>query len=1159
VKLEVNGVPTDTAPAPGQCLRTLLRGAGHTEVKKGCDTVDCGACSVLVDGTPVHSCVFPAFRAEGRSVTTAAGLGTPDDLHPVQQRFVDAGGFQCGFCTAGMVVTASALPEGTDPADLPRLFKGNLCRCTGYRSIADALAGVVNTEKDAAEPGRSLPAPAGRRIVCGREPYTLDAAPAGLLHLAVLCSPHAHARITAMDTRAASALPGVRTVLTSENVPAVPFSTARHQNRLDDPDGTLILDRVVRFRGQRIAAVVADTLAVAEAACRAITVSYTLLPAVVDPEDAAAPGAPLVHGDKGPEARIADPARNLVAERHSGVGDVEAGLAAARSGGGAVVEGTWRTARVAHTALETHGSVGWLDDDARLVVRTSTQVPFLVRDELARLMSLPQERVRVLTARVGGGFGGKQELLTEDLVALAVLRTGRPVQWEYTRTDELTTAPCRHPFRVSVRVGANAGGVLTALAIDVLTDAGAHGNHSPGVMFHGCHESMALYRCPNKRVDARSVYTTTLPSGAFRGYGLGQVQFAIESALDELARRLGIDPFDLRRRNMIMPGDRAIADSDEPDDIVFGGSYGLDQCLDLAEEALHGDGDPAPTGPGWRVGEGVAAAMIATIPPRGHHAEASAALEPDGTYTVRVGTAEFGNGTTTVHTQIAATVLGTEAGRIAVRQSDTDAVGHDTGAFGSAGSVVAGRAVHAAATALRGRILAAAGGPDGRLGPEGVQCGDRFVGLPEIAASLPDPVAHARHDGTPRSLAFNVHAFRVAVHAPTGEVRILRSVQACDAGVVLNPEQCRGQVEGGVAQALGTALYEHLIVDDAGTVTTPVLRQYHIPQLADVPRTEVLFASTADDLGPYGAKSMSEAPYNPVAPALANAIRDALGVRPHELPMTRDRIWRLARAAAPPTSLDCCGSDRHRRPHVRGRGRPARPLRRHTPRGQHVVPPRGVEREPDVLLHQQHRQPTALGQREDRPLDLRDHRRLDALGRLVEDQQPRLGDQRAGDRELLALPAREQAGPPLQQVAQHREQVERLVDERRPVALAVRDELQVLHRRHLPERLLALRHVRQPPVHAPVRRQPRDVLAGEQDAPRPHGQQPDRGAQQRRLARAVVSHHGGDAVAGDLDRDAVDHRGAPVAHLDVEHRQHQAPSVPSTAATSSWLWWPGPR
>ncbi len=391
MKITINGVETDTSPAPGQCLRTLLRGGGPTEVKKGCDTGDCGACSVLGDDVPEPSCVFPALRAEGRAVTTVAGLGTPDDLHPVQQRFVDAGGFQCGFCTAGMVVTASTVPDNTDPADLPRLFKGNLCRCTGYRSITDALHGIVNTEKGAAEPGRSLPAPAGRRIVTGVEPYTLDTAPAGLLHLAVLRSPHAHTRIISVDTTAAEALPRVQLVLTCENVPDVRFSTARHENRLDDPDDTVLLDRVVRFRGQRVAAVVAETLAVAEAACRAIHVEYELLPAVFDPEEAAHAGAPLLHGDKGPDARIADPARNLVAERHSGVGDVEAGLAAAaRSRGGAVVDGTWKTTRVAHTALETHASVGWLDDDDRLVVRTSMQVPFLVRTELGRILALPR-------------------------------------------------------------------------------------------------------------------------------------------------------------------------------------------------------------------------------------------------------------------------------------------------------------------------------------------------------------------------------------------------------------------------------------------------------------------------------------------------------------------------------------------------------------------------------------------------------------------------------------------------------------------------------------------------------------------------------------------------------------------------------------------------
>ncbi|MCD2192434.1 molybdopterin-dependent oxidoreductase [Actinomycetospora endophytica] len=891
----VDGVPLPAEPRPGQCLRTYLRDHGHHAVKKGCDAGDCGACTVLVDDVPVHSCLYPAVRALGSAVTTAAGV--PDE---VGERFVAAAGFQCGFCTPGMVTTASAFADRlADPAARARTLQGNLCRCTGYRAIADALDGRANTARHAAGPAVGTPAaaPASARIVRGAELYTLDGpTPDDLAHLVVVRSPHAHARITGIDTAAALAMPGVLAVLTHENVPTTLFSTARHENRLDDPDDTRILDDVVRFHGQRVAAVVGTDPAAAEAGARAVVVSYEPLPAVLDVE--AASGSVAIHGDKGPASRIADPARNVVAAIHEGVGDVEAGLAEARSSGGAVVGGTWRTGRVSPSSLETHASRAWVDTDGRVVVRTSTQVPFLVRDELARLLGRERDGVRVYSARVGGGFGSKQELLTEDLTALAALATGRPVQWELTRTESLTATPTRHPMRVSVRVGARPDGSLTALAIDVLSDAGAYGNHSPGVMFHGCHESMALYRCPNKRVDAEAVYTTTPPSGAFRGYGLGQVQFAVESALDDLARELGIDPFDLRRRTAVRPGDDFIASAapaDHPDDLQFG-SDGLPECLDLAQQALRQSGDPAPDGPSWRVGEGMAAAMIATIPPRGHRSEASVTVEPDGSYRVRVGTAEFGNGTATVHAQIAATALSARLDRVVVTGADTDGVGVDTGAFGSTGTVVAGTAVARAASALaselRGKAAArlGQGSEECVLGPDGVHgSGGAFVGLADLAGAR----GEGRHEGSPRSVAFNVHAVRVAVDTATGEVRILRSVHAADAGVVVNPQQCRGQVEGGVAQGIGTALYEEIRLDDAGRVTTRVLRDYHLPQYADVPATQVFFADTVDTLGPFGAKSMSESPYNPVAPAIANAIRDAVGARPRRLPMTRDRVWAL--------------------------------------------------------------------------------------------------------------------------------------------------------------------------------------------------------------------------------------------------------------------------
>lgn len=854
--MRVNGEPVDATPYAGQCLRTLLRETGHLEVKKGCDTGDCGACTVLVDGTPVHSCLYPAARGAGRDVTTVAGLGTPDDLHPVQEDFLAAGGFQCGFCTAGYVVTAA----GVGPTDDPdRTFKGNLCRCTGYRSIRDALAGRSNTVERGAF-GCSVRPPAARRVVTGTEPFTLDLPTTGVLHMALVQSPHAHARITSIDTSRAAAAPGVRLVLTHLDVPDVLYSTGRHESRLDDPDDTRMLDDVVRFRGQRVAAVVADSPAEAQRAAALVEVVYDVLPAVFDPAAARLPGAPLLHADKSAEdSRIADPGRNVVAATHGEVGDVDAALAAAS----ATVAGTWWTSRVTHAALETHGARGWLDEDGRLVVRTSTQVPFLVRDELAHVLGLPRDRVRVLAARVGGGFGGKQEMLVEDLVGLAVLRLGQPVQLELTREQQFTLVPCRHPMRVSVTVGADADGVLTALAVDVLSDTGAYGNHAVGVLFHGCHESVAVYRCPNKRVDGEAVYTNHVPSGAFRGYGLGQIIFAIESALDELAREVGISPVELRRRNVVRPGDPFVVNGEPTADLDYG-SYGLDQCLDLVEVALGRDGEPAPDG--WAVGEGMAVAMIATIPPRGHHATASVTLRADGTAEVAVGSAEFGNGSATVHVQLVAEELGIAPDAVRLRSSDTDATAYDSGAYGSTGSVVAGAAVADAARAVCSAVR------DG----------------------APLPVTRsAEHHGTPRSVAFNVHGVRVAVDRATGELRVLRSVHAADAGVVINPEQLRGQIEGGVAQGYGSALYEEMLLRD-GEVLNRSFRHYRVPQLGDVPPTEVLFADTHDTLGPRGAKSMSEAPYNPVAPAVANAVRDALGVRPHELPMSRDRLWRLA-------------------------------------------------------------------------------------------------------------------------------------------------------------------------------------------------------------------------------------------------------------------------
>jgi putative selenate reductase molybdopterin-binding subunit len=899
MRVLINGDERSAAPRPGQCLRTFLRDLGYFGVKKGCDAGDCGACTVWIDGDPIHSCIFPAFRAEQRAVTTIEGLTKNGELNPMQQAFLQAQGFQCGFCTPGMIMTTASLNQA-QKQDLPWALKGNICRCTGYGAIENAIRGVRAVDKAEAGRacGRNVAAPAAAAVISGAARYTLDVAPAGLLHLKLLRSPHAHARIRSIDKQAALAAPGVREVFTYEDVPQKLYSTARHEFETGDPDDTMLLDRVVRFVGQRVAAVVADSEAEAELGCRKIIVHYEVLPAAFDPEEAMRPGAPAIHADKGPETRIRDSQRNIAGEVHGDVGDVERGFAESDL----VYEGTYVTQRVQHAHLETHCAIGWLDETGRLILRTSSQTPFLTRRAIAGLFDLNPAKVRVFCERIGGGFGAKQEMLVEDVVALAVLRTRRPVKLEFTREEQFIGSTTRHPMRVRIKVGASRDGQLTAMQMHVISNTGAYGNHGPAVLFHSCGECFGVYRCDNKKIDGYAVYTNTVPAGAFRGYGLPQTNFAVESAMDELARKLDMDPIVFRERNVVRPGDPMISiGSDEAHDVQYG-SYGLDQCLELVRDAIgNGGGLPAPPPDEWLVGQGMALGMIDTAPPFGHFADVGATLCADGTFKLAVGTAEFGNGTTTVHHQIAASVLGTTPDHIRVLNSDTDNGGHDTGAYGSTGTVVAGRATQLACEALRQEILRFAAERNGGapsdwalMAGAAARAGKR-VSLAELAAAAAvagrQLSATARADGSPRSVAFNVQAFRIAVSKRSGAIKILRSVHAADAGTVINPMQCRGQIEGGVAQSLGAALYEEMVIDEAGRVVNPNFRNYHLPQFGDVPRTEVLFAETSDDLGPFGAKSMSESPYNPINAAIGNALADATGIRFCQTPFKPDRIF----------------------------------------------------------------------------------------------------------------------------------------------------------------------------------------------------------------------------------------------------------------------------
>ncbi|GAA2315889.1 hypothetical protein Scani_64410 [Streptomyces caniferus] len=609
----VYGKRFDEEPAPGQCLRTFLRALGHFGVKKGCDAGDCGACTVWLDGAPVHSCITPAFRADGHEVTTIEGNGAPGNLHPVQRQFRDAPGFQCGFCTAGMIMTSATFTEA-QKADLPRALKGNLCRCTGYRAIEDAVKGVVGVAE--AAPGKavgtSVAAPAAEDVVTGRVEFTMDTHLDGMLHLKVLHSPHAHARIVSIDKTAALAVPGVHRVYTWEDVPRRRFTTAIHTDHLVDPDDTRLLDDTVRFVGQRVVAVLADTVGAAEEGCRRVVVEYEVLPAVFDPEEAMAEGAPQLHGAVDPF--VLDPVHNTLVEIHAQIGDIDAGFAEAE----VIHEGTYFSPRVQHAHLETHGSIAWRED-GRLSVRTSSQAPSIAKVKLAHLFALRPDELRVFCRRVGGGFGGKQEVISEDLAALAALDTGRPVSFECTREEEFTTASPRHPMTLTVKLGAKADGTLTALQVRNVSNTGAYGNHAGETLYAGA--AVMLYRCPHKKYDAFSVYTNTVPSGALRGYGMTQPAFAVESAMDELAVALHMDPLELRRRNIVRPGDPLLSLDEGPDDVVFT-EDGLGTCLDRVAEAMARDAGEPPPGPGWLVGSGVASSLHETAPPTEHLSEA---------------------------------------------------------------------------------------------------------------------------------------------------------------------------------------------------------------------------------------------------------------------------------------------------------------------------------------------------------------------------------------------------------------------------------------------------------------------------------------------------------------------------------------------------------
>ena len=762
--------------------------------------------------------------------------------------------------------------------------------------------------------GKNLRKVDGVKLVTGRPAFTDDVHLPGMLYGKILPSPHAHARIKSIDATRAQALPGVHAVLTYKDVPRVPHTTAGQAWPEPSPYDTYLLDNKVRFVGDRVAAVAAESRAIAEKALRLIAVEYEVLPAVLDMEEAMAPGAPVIH-DEPDSTKIHDRTRNIAGYILREIGNVAEGFGESDL----IFEREFRTQRQQHCPIEPHITMSWLDADGRLVIRSSTQVPYHARRQVAMILQIPVSRVHVIKPRIGGGFGGKQEMLLEDICGALALATRRPVKIEFTREEEFYMARSRHPQILRMKMGVKRDGTIVASQLTVIATTGAYGSHSTTVQGNTGSKVLPLYRAAHMRFECHVVYTNAPVAGAFRGYGCPQGFFAQETLVDEIANELGMDPIEFRRQNAIRLGDidklsAQLGEGREGLPRVIR-SCGLPECLSRGAAAIDWErkrkGARQEAGPAYlKRGVGMALTMQGSGIAGIDWASAFLKMNEDGSFYLNVGASDLGAGADTVLSQIAAETLGVSLDKIVITSGDTDITPFDVGAYASSTTIISGGAVRKAAAKVREQVLALASQmldtPVDNLVCRNNQVETvceckKSVTMTEIALQamykeklqIMDGASHFNTDSPP---PFCATFAEVEVDTQTGKVRVVHLATAVDPGTAINPMQAEGQVEGAVTQGLGYALTEELVLDDCGRAVNPNFLDYKIFTAKDMPKLTTILVETEEPLGPYGAKSISEVPINGPAPAIANAIFHAVGIRIRKLPIRPEDVLRALQA-----------------------------------------------------------------------------------------------------------------------------------------------------------------------------------------------------------------------------------------------------------------------
>ena len=868
MQLILNGSQVSVEPEPGESLLEVLRGRlGLRSMKDGCAPEgSCGACTVIVDGRAVVSCAQQAVRVAGRQVTTLEGL-SPLARAAWADSFAESGAAQCGFCSPGIVMKAHALlerDEAPSREEIARALAGNLCRCTGYVKVIDAVERAAAMLRGEPVPAADAGGGVGSRTVrhgaralaLGEQPFVNDMVVPGMLHAALRFADHPRAVVRRIDTRLAAAAPGVLAIATAADVPG-----ERIVGLIASDWPVFVAEgETTRCAGDVIAAVAARTRREARAAAALVEVEYEVLLPVSDPFAALEPGAPAIH-----------PGGNLLETSVVRRGDAGSALASAAH----VVRDRFTTSAVEHAFLEPEACLAVPvaaseaeTDGPVLRLFSQGQGAWDDRRQVAALLGLPERAVRVSQVATGGAFGGKEDLSVQGQAALLAQRTGRPVLLALSRGESLRLHPKRHALTMDYEVGCDAEGRLVAVRARIVGDTGAYASVGAKVLERAAGHACGAYRVPNVDVEARTVYTNNPPAGAFRGFGVPQVTFAIDGLLDRLAERVGIDGWEIRWRNALRVGDRFGTGQ------LLGPGVGLEKTLLAVRDAYRGArfAGIACGAKNVGIGNGMVERGRAILRP-----------EADGTLTLWHSWTEMGQGVHTIFAQIVAEEIGVDPAAVRVLVDTEQEL--DTGeTTASRATTLGGRAVAEAARTLRAALDARGPGSEPRDLASTEFAGEYVVDwTTPIGEGIADPVTHL------------AYGWATQVVILDDEGRLARVVAAQDVGRAMNPTLLEGQVEGGVHMGLGLALTEAFVTEGSVPITT-TLKSLGILPAAAMPPVEVIIVEEAQPEGPYGAKGAGEAVLVPTPAAVAGALYAFDGVRRTALPM-RDSA--AARAALP--------------------------------------------------------------------------------------------------------------------------------------------------------------------------------------------------------------------------------------------------------------------